>query len=276
LQSLGEILSTRDTPYLRYLSRKTEYLITQDNEEFIEMFWHYLIAEYHPSRVLTRLTATEKKTFLLLLKRFARDEDETMRKRYAALEKKIPWVLMHPGGGYFVPFEIIKTLMPQSRLIPQDFLFQLLYQMPEAEQNALRALLARSHRARESLLNEKHQLDRALVLYIWRAGNRDRVEQTIRKVPKKSMPVWQYLLQQFPKSADAIGEWQHVMSTSKRGFYRSLMLLRSGGSELLKRFVTSLGVVPLATRRQRIFQHHDLKFRVPREFLTDKIALKLQ
>lgn len=274
MQSLGEILSTRDAPYLRYLSRKTEYLITQEKEEFMDKFWQYLIVEYHPNRVLPRLGERDKKTFLILLKRFARDEDAAMRKRYQALEKKIPWVLMHPEGGYFIPYEIIKTLMPQSSLIPRGFLFQLIYQMPAEEQNSLRALLARSHRARESLQHEKHPLDRALVLYIWRAANRDPAEQAVKIQPRTQMTIWQYLLLRFPKSEQALAEWQQIMSTGRRGFYRSLTLVRDSSAEWVKRYVTTLGVVPIATRRQRVFTHTDLKFRIPREFLQDKIALK--
>jgi hypothetical protein len=132
MQSLGEILRYDDAHYLKYLSRKTQYLITRDKSEFIHRFWQHLIVEYHPRVVLPRLSAADKKTFNTLLKQFSRDTRAAMRPKYQKLENKIPWVLQHPEGGYFIPYEIIKTLMPQNNLVPQGHLFQLLYKCPKS------------------------------------------------------------------------------------------------------------------------------------------------
>lgn len=266
MQSLGELLRHDNPEYLRYLSRKTQYLVTQDKSEFINRFWLHLITEYHPSTVLTKLSAADKKTIATLLKAFSHDTRHAMRKAYQKLEKKVPWVLQHPSGGYFIPFEIIKTLMPKNRWIPQGYLFQLLYAMPEAEQHSLRALLARSHRSREALGHEKHQLDRALALYIWTADHR----KTARIVAKRRATVkgniWQHFREEFPRFQAEIDEWQHLMQTGSKGFYRSLSLIR--GAELLKRHATSLAVVPVTTRSHRRFPAQNLKFAVPLEFIA--------
>ena len=247
--------------YLRYLSRKTQYLITHEKNEFIQRFWQHLVMDYHPAQILPRLTATERKSFCHLLQQFARDNRPAMRARYQKLEKKIPWLLQHPEGGYFIPFEIIKTLMPRKGLIPEGYLFQLLYAMPEAEQQSLRALLARSHRSREALAHEKHRLDRALALYIWTAEQRDKIRL---KPPLRAKSVWQHLEASFPHQRLEIEEWQHIMLTGRKGFYRSLLLLR--GAELLKRYVAGLSIVPVTTRRHRVFPPVNLKFVVPLEF----------
>lgn len=261
MQTLGEILRQKDPAYLRYLSRKTQYLITHEKTEFVQRFWQHLVMDYHPSVVLPRLNATERKTFHQLLQQFARDDRATMRARYQKLEKKIPWLLQHPDGGFFIPFEIIKTLMPKKGLIPEGYLFQLLYAMPEAEQHSLRALLARSHRSREALGHEKHQLDRALALYIWTADHRGTAK---RQKHTQARSIWQRLEEMFPKQQAEIEEWQHVMLTGRKGFYRSLLLVR--GAELLKRYISGLRVVPVATRRHKVFPAANLKYVVPFEF----------
>lgn len=267
MQSLGEILRHDDPVYLRYLSRKTQYLITQEKSEFINRFWLHLITEYHPSQVLTRLSAADKKTLAALLAAFAHDSRHVMRAKYQKLEKKVPWVLQHPDGGYFVPFEIIKTLMPKNRWVPYGYLFQLLYAMPEAEQHSLRALLARSHRSREALGSEKHQLDRALAIYIWTAGHRKVARGTTRREIAKGT-IWQHLRDKFPRNADDIAEWEHLMHTGRKGFYRSLLLIR--GAELLKRYISTLEVVPLAPRRASRYTATGLKYAVPLEFSGGK------
>ncbi|MFO1526130.1 MAG: hypothetical protein U1F16_09180 [Turneriella sp.] len=271
MQSLGEILRYDDPAYLRYLSRKTQYLITQEKTEFIHRFWLHLITEYHPRNVLPKLSASDRRAFNELLKTFSHDTRSTMRKRYQNLEKKIPWVLQHPEGGHFIPYEIIKTLMPRNRWIAQGYLFQLLYAMPAEEQHALRALLARSHRSREALGQEKHQLDRALALYIWTGEHRQNVRAVPRRLAAKST-IWQYFDEKFPNQHDAIAEWQHLMHNGKKGFYRSLLLIR--GAELLKRHVTTLCVVPLTTRSQRVYPAHNLRFAVPIEFSAGRTAAK--
>lgn len=268
MQSLGEILRYDDAHYLKYLSRKTQYLITRDKSEFIHRFWQHLIVEYHPRVVLPRLSAADKKTFNTLLKQFSRDTRAAMRPKYQKLENKIPWVLQHPEGGYFIPYEIIKTLMPQNNLVPQGHLFQLLYKMPEVEQQSLRALLARSHRSREALHHEKHPLDRALAIYIWAADHHS--SRLKIKAPTQTRTVWQALNEKFPALEGEIEEWQFIMQNGKRGFYRSLMVLR--GAEVLKTFVASLQLVPVATRRNRVFPAAHLRFSVPVEFQPDKTA----
>jgi hypothetical protein len=261
MQTLGEILRQKDPAYLRYLSRKTQYLITHEKPEFVQCFWEHLVMDYHPSIVLPRLNASEKKIFHQLLQRFARDDRASMRVRYQKLEKKLPWLLQHPDGGYFIPFEIIKTLMPRKGLIPEGYLFQLLYAMPEAEQHALRALLARSHRSREALGYEKHPLDRALSLYIWTAEHRGAAKPGKHR---QACSIWQHLEEVFPKQQAEIAEWQHIMLNGRKGFYRSLLLVR--GAELLKSYISGLRVVPITTRRQKIFPASNLRYVVPLEF----------
>jgi hypothetical protein len=54
------------------------------------------------------------------------------------------------------------------------------------------------------------------------------------------------------------------MVTGRKGFYRSLQLVR--GAELLKRYVSGLRVVPVATRRHKVFPAVNLKYVVPLEF----------
>jgi hypothetical protein len=266
MQSLGEILRYDDATYLKYLSRKTQYLITRDKTEFIHRFWQHLIVEYHPRVVLPRLSIADKKTFQELLSQFSHDTRSVMRSKYQKLEQKIPWVLKHPEGGYFIPFEIIKTLMPRSQLIAQGYLFQLLYRMPAIEQQSLRAMLARSHRSREALTQEKHQLDRALAIYIWTADHR--AARRKHKIQPALRTIWQILLERFPALAPEIEEWQFIMQNGKRGFYRSLSLIR--GAEVLKSYVTSLQVVPVTTRRHRVFPSANLRFNVPLEFQPDR------
>jgi len=270
MQSLGEILRHDDPHYLRYLSRKTQYLITRDKNEFVHRFWQHLITEYHPQVVLPQISASGRKTLFTLLKYFAHDNRIKMRKKYQQLEKQIPWVLLHPQGGYFVPFEIIKTLMPQARLIPSGYLFQLLYQMPKGEQHSLRALLARTHRSREAMTDEKHALDRALALYIWTADHSK--TQTIKEKFPEGKNIWLFLKTKFPKFTADIDEWQYIMQTSQRGFYRSLSLLN--GAELLKRYVAALRVVPLATRSHKVYPATNLRYVIPTEFLPDTILTK--
>lgn len=277
MQSLGEILRHDDAAYLKYLSRKTQYLITREKPEFIHRFWQHLVIEYHPQRVIPELSPAHHKALLILMKNFAHDARPVMQKKYQALEKKLPWVLKHPGGGYFIPYEIIKTLMPQNRYLPQGFLFQLLYTMPEAERHSLRALTARSHRSREILGAEKHPLDSALALYIWTAGNRDTRMEARR--PEKDRPtqpvtIWDHLDEKFPNLSDEISEWQYVMMNGRKGFYRSLTVIR--GAELMKRYVASLRILPVTPRRHRVFPAHNLKFRIPFEFLSDRILTKLR
>ncbi len=263
MQTLGEILRLRDPAYVRYLSRKTQYLITHEKNEFVQRFWQHLVMDYHPSLILPRLNATERKTFHQLLQQFARDDRPAMRARYQKLEKKVPWLLQHPDGGFFIPYEIIKTLMPRRGLIPEGYLFQLLYAMPGAEQHSLRALLARSHRSREALGHEKHQLDRALALYIWTAEHHSAAQ---RHKQAQARNIWQHLEEIFPRQKPEIEEWQHMMLTGRKGFYRSLLLLR--GAELLKRYVSGLRVVPVTTRRHKVFPATNLRYVVPLEFCT--------
>lgn len=264
MQSLGEILRQKDPTYLRYLSRKTQYLITHDKTEFIRRFWQHLVIDYHPAQVLPPLNEKEKRAFHELLRQFARDDRPRMRARYQKLEKKIPWVLQHPDGGFFIPFEIIKTLMPRRGLIPYGYLFQLLYAMPDAEQQSLRALVARSHRSRDALGEEKHHLDRALALYIWTAEHRSAV-----KTPAlpQAENIWQHLAAVFPRHRAELDEWQHLMATGRKGFYRSLLLLH--GAELIKRYVASLRAVPIAPRRHKVFPPppERLRYMVPLEFV---------
>lgn len=277
MQSLGEILRHDDAAYLKYLSRKTQYLITRDKAEFIHRFWQHLVIEYHPQRVIPDLAPAHLKTLLILMKNFAHDTRPVMQKKYQVLEKKLPWVLKHPDGGYFIPYEIMKTLMPRNRYIPRGFLFQLLYAMPDAERHSLRALTARSHRSREILGAEKHPLDSALALYIWTAGNRD-IRLQARKAEKNRLPaattIWEFLEGKFPNLSDEISEWQYVMMNGRKGFYRSLTVLR--GAELLKRYVASLRILPATTRRHRVYPAHNLRFRIPFEFLPDRTLTRLR
>ncbi|MBV6494297.1 MAG: hypothetical protein LDLANPLL_02328 [Turneriella sp.] len=271
MQTLGEILRYNDPLYLRYLSRKTQFLITQEKSEYIHRFWQHLIIEYHPQLVIPELSSREKKYFETLLKYFGHDQRVSMRTKYQKLEKKIPWVLMHPEGGYFIPYEIIKTLMPQQNIIAKNYLFQLLYTMPKAEQASLRAHLAHSDRSREALTLEKHPLDRALSLYIFTA-ERERGKVVKRRAKQRS--IWQFLHEEFPRFTNEINEWQYLMQTSQKGFYRSLSLLRGSSVHFLKKYVSSLSVVPIATRRHRLFPVQNLRFAIPQEFLPEKIRAK--
>ncbi|MCS6972328.1 MAG: hypothetical protein N2Z22_06845 [Turneriella sp.] len=264
MQSLGEILRQRDPAFLRYLARKTQYLISHENEDFIRRFWQHLILDYHPAQVLGRLNKSEKRTFWILLQQFARDDRPQLSARYARLEKKIPWVLEHPEGGYFIPYEILKTLMPKNRLIPFGYLFQLLYALPPAELQSLGALLARSHLARDALAGKWHHLDHALAIYIWIAQSRNVVKAS--KTAENFPTIWQYLEHAFPYHQAEIEEWQFIMQSAGKGFYRSLLLLR--GAELLKSYIASLHVVPVAARRNRIFPARALRYVVPWEFRT--------
>jgi hypothetical protein len=276
VQSLGEILRHQDPAYLRYLSKKTQYLITQDKHEFVHKFWQHLIVEYHPLTVIPKLPQRHQKTFFQLLHQFGHDARAGTRKKYIELEKKIPWVLQHPNGGYFVPYEIIKTLMPRNRAIPYGFLFQLIYAMPAEEQDALRSLLARSHRSHEALQNEKHPLDRTLAIYIWTTAHQKpparKAQVATSTTPSRS--VWHYLEEQFPKFSNEIAEWQHLMQTGRKGFYRALSLVR--GADLLKRHAASLRFVPVAPRKYRYFPMQPLRYVVPLEFIPEKNALKPQ
>lgn len=266
MQTFGEIFRLNDPAYMRYLARKTQYVVTRHKNEFILRFWEHLVLEHHPAAILPELSGTEHRTLCLLLQHFCHDARDSASARYAKLEKRVPWVLEHPEGGYFIPYEILKMLMYRHKLLPPHFLFHLLSFMPEKEIHSLRALLAHSHRSREAMGREESPRDQALSLYIWTAQHKDM--QKIKLASRNSeRSVWQHLLRVFPKLSEEIAEWERIMVYGRKGFYRALSLIP--GAEILKLYVTTLRIVPLFERFARKEAVHQLTYAVPLEFKSE-------
>lgn len=294
MHSLSEVLVSASTSYRAYISRKTDFLLSDSRQDQVKWFWLHLIHRVQEEDWWSSLSEEQWKLLDRLLIHFGyykpvAEEVEIMRE----LETKLIFLFKHPAAGYFIPLEIFKLLMQRTRFADQNYIFSLLYRLKVREQRAFVSLIGSSIIGQASSITlESHPLDMALVLFIWFANQ---YSQGLKRIPGRGVllnmpfsfmresrknffvplapedfpgepvPMWEFLYSYFPGSGAAIEEWKHIMSAGGKGFYRSLSLLRSAESPFLYYFRGGyfMPVIKKATINEK--NVNDLRMVTPRE-----------
>lgn len=276
---LSELISVAGDDYIRYLSRKTGFLITRDNSVPVQWLWMHMIRDFDFSSDIATLRISERECLDHLLHNFGYLPGDN--KEAVKLEKILPWVFRHPTGGFFIPVEIFKSMMQEQRFHEERYLFSLLYRLPDAEQKSLASLQAGSLEGQMAISFEKHPLDMALVLYLWiaRHHSEGRIRYPDRRgrvlkgpfsflretdsrplhikkegfFPEKPVNAWEHLYRYFPHQHHDIDELRNIIRNGRKGFYRSLGLIKRTDSELFEAFKWCffLPVLPRNSRADR-------------------------
>jgi hypothetical protein len=280
MYSLNEIIYNGNPKYLQYFSRKTGFLVADfklAEQGNLQWLWRHIAKKFNFAGDYARLNSSEKQKFGELLKNFGYlpQVGQTCQ-TCENLEKKIPWLFIHPVSGIFIPLEIIKLLMQEDFFYRENYLFCLLYKLKIKEQKYFVSLIGNSLDGQINLSFENNPLDMALVLYIW-LGGQIREITDIRSIipergkilkspftfareinidsittlsnlstliPEKPVPIWDYLYAHFSHLKEDIDKLHTLVTRGNKGFYRSVTLLKNQNSDLIKAFKTGI-LIPL-------------------------------
>lgn len=259
MYSLADLIETGDAAYLRYLSKKTGFIIKPDDLTGHHWFWLHIIHELN-KEIFPLQEKESAEAFDKLLSVFgslhAGDPQGEM------LEKRFTWIFKSPEGHVFIPAEIIKTLMNCTFQADKHYVFQIIHRLRFQEQRNLASLLSRDPEARDWLTFEDHPLDMSLVIYMWyahkyslyRSGKllhhaRNRFlrepaqSERIEKFPILPQPVllWDLLARQYPDRAEETQRFYELLHRGGKSFYRSAGLLNQespGG--FVRHFISGL------------------------------------
>ncbi|MDH4262454.1 MAG: hypothetical protein OEV78_05340 [Spirochaetia bacterium] len=269
MYSLTEIIHTGNPKYLQYFSKKTGFLITDfksTNNANLQWLWKHIAKNFNFINDFSKLNYTEKQKLGEILNNFGclPQSDKTCDE----MEKKLPWVFIHPVSGIFIPLEIVKLLMQEETFFRENYLFSLLYKLKIKEQKYFTSFIGSSLDAKVNLSFESSPLDMALVLYIWlseqiraitdirniipergkilkspftfaREINMDSiasVNNASTLIPEKPVPIWDYLYLHFSHLKEDIDKLHTLVTRGNKGFYRSVSLLKNQNSDLIRAF----------------------------------------
>ena len=242
---LTDVIAQAGPQYMKYLGKKTSFLPgSTDDLENAQFIWLQMIRSYDFEKQISALNEDEYAAFIALLESYCFQQNNVHARD---LEEKIPWIFRHPGGGIFIPIEIVKKLMLEQRLQKRHFLFTLLYQLKLKELHGLASMVTTKSEAQAAISFESHVLDMALVMYIWFASflrnnaapaftKKGKVidlatrlalnsEQTESVYPLSARPMWPHLNEFFPDQHTNIADLKKLITAGKKGFYRAMTIL---------------------------------------------------
>jgi len=277
MHSLTEIILSNNPKYLQYFSRKTGFLVTDfklADRTNLQWLWRHIARKFDFAGNWARLNSVEKQRLGDLLQNFGHlsNVDEV----FSEMERKIPWLFLHPVSGVFIPIEIVKLLMQEEIFYRENYLFALLYRLKIKEQKYFTSLIGGSLEGQVNLTFESSPLDMALVLYIWmveqisditdirsiipergkilkspftfaREINMDSitsVNSLSTLLPEKPVPIWDYLFTHFSHLKDDIDKLYTLVTRGNKGFYRSVTLLKNQNSDMIRAFKNGI-LIPL-------------------------------
>ena len=296
---LSEILNVSKQSYIQYIAKKTGFLISGRNSEKIQWLWVHLLKLYHEKNIHQKLNYVEKLAFYELLNNFGYIPGSENNANLENLEQKIPWIFKHPHGGFFIPLELIKTLMQDEEYYEENYFFSLLRKLTLKEQKDFVSFLGGTAESQIHLSFEKNRLDMALVLYIWFARqfvhrknlsfefiSKGRIiespfsflrENSASKktkidddgiLPKKPVALWPYLENAFGGKNKDMEKWIMLMRDGKKGFYRSLSLAAPANSRLIEIFRMGLLVPILPSKLNTVKNIEKIQAVTPREIFS--------
>ena len=281
--SISQILDQTDPHYLKYVSKKTDYLIRNREEKSLYWLWYQILRNFDFDFFFNHLSLEEKEAFFLLLNHFGYIPSRMVSKPLEDIEKKATWILKDPEEGYFIPLEIFKKLMKQPVLLNKNFLFSLICRLKLSDQKTFGSLIGCSDQAQLSISFERNSLDMALVLYIWFANfhkndKKDEVSQVSNKKVFTSNPalLWIHLYEKLPRFKNEIREWQKLMEYGEKNFFRSLSLLSGSGKtkELLAIFQKGYLIPILDKNFENKRDIHNILVVTPREVYFNEFVSK--
>jgi len=299
---LNDLVKQENPQYLKYLWKKTNFLITgknlKINNDQIHWLWLHLLKDEYNSNLNEILNNKEKSALSFLLKNFGYIPRHLLTDSLIQLEKKVKWIFRHPSGGIFIPLELVKSLMKKKSLFDDHFLFTLLYKLKLKEQKDFASLLTGDSEAQHSISIENNLLDMGLVLYIWLANyhkiSKREAQNFLMKgrilhsrfsflrepenannsykqnsiFCKNPVPLWDHLNFIFPSLKHEIEKWKYTMQETKKGFYRTLSVIFDPHSELYKYFKYGCFFPVLTGKFHQKKSLDDLKIVTPIEILN--------
>lgn len=278
--SLTEIVYSGNPKYLQYFSRKTEFLVVDFQMAShcnVRWLWRHLGKKFDFAKQYSSLNNAEKNKFKELLLNFGylSSLDAVGEK----LEKKIPWIFLHPSSGIFIPLEVLKLLMQEELCFKENFLFSLIYKLKIKEQKYFASLIGGSLEGQVALSFESNPLDMALVLYIWLADHMENIDDVRHIIPERGkilkspyafsreerlpplknvkslstllpktpVPIWDYLPKHFSHLDDDLEKLHTLITRGNKGFYRSVALLKNQNSDLIKAIKNGI-LLPVITQ----------------------------
>ncbi|MCB1145706.1 MAG: hypothetical protein KDK38_02795 [Leptospiraceae bacterium] len=259
---LAHLLDNQNSAFRTYVANKTGYLLTGKSTDQLIYFWVHLIKNLSVAEILETLSDDEKKFIHKIFLNFGYLSASQVEDTDLEIEKKITWIFRHPAGGLFIPLEIIKTLMTGKSLTGDTYLFHHFARLKYSEQQGLAVFIHASSGDKSNLLTiERSPKDMALVLYIWfsnlHAGGFARypyrgkllnspysfLRESDKRTnlhpeafPEKPVSLWRHLKLFFPHLNRDIHEFQEVLLSSGKGFYRSLQMLKNPKNEIAEAF----------------------------------------
>jgi len=252
-----DLISQADANYLNYLRKKTGYILSKNDPNQVRWLWLHLLKESKLHELPQSLNPSEQEVLDLLLLNFGYLKQKLVDKKVNLVEKNNLWLFKHPGGGMFIPLEIIKSLLVNPVYLNKNYLFTLYYRIRRKEQKNYFSLFGDEAKIQYNFKDEKSLLDSTLVLYIrlssyHLANALDQsiiskkgrilhspfsiIDKTSSKeeqkyydleefFPSKPVNLWQHLEKFFPSMKQETQDWYNLIKDGRKSFYRSLGLM---------------------------------------------------
>ena len=251
MYSLSDIICYPYPGYSSYIAKKTMFIITPRDPNSVSFFWEYLIQHCNVHKLYETLNSSEilaLEKLLLLYGHISPTHEEYYRYDFLALEAKTIWIFKYPNGDIFIPLELFKTLMLDSKLSNDFYYFSLLNKLSLKMQHDFAIFIENYHGVYNLISKEKNTLDMALVIYIWLLNLRKRknhmqpVYFDSYKFPliKEPVNLWDHLYKYHTHLTPVIQEWYDSIKISKKGLYNTLLSLKGQKTELWDLFANGI------------------------------------
>lgn len=258
---------------MRYLGRKTNYIVAPEQTGNLEWLWIRLTRAQDWENLYKTLDSEDLATLEYILLHFGYVRPSEITPAVASFEKKYSWVFQHPNGGIFIPLELFKLFMPFRSFQEKYWLFSLLYRLGLKEQKNFASLIGREFEAQLALSFERNQKDMAMVLYIYLGhqlrfddlefrlptsrgkvlsfrpgmGPESTTEAESISLPDRPVNLREYLEKAFPGEKKEVANLFALLEARPKSFYRALGLACDPDSRLMRAFQTGI-LIPLISR----------------------------
>ncbi|RME90866.1 MAG: hypothetical protein D6767_06155 [Candidatus Hydrogenedentota bacterium] len=284
---LMDMLTLGGSEYLRYIGRKTKYILSTDHPRSADGLWKMLAGSYDWDDLYTNMEEGDKACLHTLLEMFGFLMPDELTPEIIEFEKRHTWVFRHPNGGVFIPLELLKIFMRLPSFQKDFWLFTLLYKLRLKEQKNLASLISRDFEAQISISLEQNDLDMALVLYIYLGhqmrydslsfpprGNKAKLHYLYRLpehfdyapvyLPDHPVVLWDYLKEVFPRYHQDIDNLYNHLRETAISFYRAVGVVLDPTHPILLAFQSGI-LIPLIPKGVYPDRIHALKVVAPKE-----------
>lgn len=282
--TISDLQKSIDPTFYAYLRKKTDFVFLQNSyQEQSRFLWQHVVSQNNFLTAWLQLSQQEKDMLFYVLDNYGYVNSPPDFLLLQKLEKKFPYLFLHPLGGYFIPLEFFKLFMAKEIFAQKNYLFALLYKMRH-ENKDFAAFASRGFSVQASVRKENRILDTALAIYIWMAAKHLQEKQKnfsflatltqpnahsllhVRSyLPAKPINLWEYQKKYFPEEENNMEKLFSLLANGKKNFYRSLNLLPNPYTKMLRLFALAYVIPLLPASRNEDFDTQKIQIVCPRE-----------